>query len=221
MNTSTTLPYLAERLHLIDTARQFHQWRWLPATGGNLSFQPPEHAASGAFFITRSGRDKGALTPEDFLHCGPGGQVLAPQGAKPSDETLLHEAIYHHLEQHCGPSTTTRCIIHVHTVANTVLSRRHATEGRLVLSGLEMLKAVGTPTHDTTLHVPILANTQAMAEAAAHVRQLPPTTTPGILLAGHGLYAWGDSPQQAQRHVEGFEFLFEVALQEATLAGAV
>lgn len=207
---STQLPFTEERQHLIDAARQFYQWRWLPATGGNLSFQPTELTERGEFFITRSGRHKGALTLEDFLHCGPGGQVLFPEGAKPSDETLLHEAIYQHTGAHC--------VLHVHTVANTVLSRRHAQQGHLSLTGLEMLKAVGTLTHETTLHVPILSNTQVMAEAAAQLRQLPPAEAPGILLAGHGLYAWGDSPQQAQRHVEGFEFLFEVALQEATLA---
>ena len=30
---------------------------------------------------------------------------------------------------------------------------------------------------------------------------------PGILVAGHGLYAWGDSLAEAQRHVEILEFL--------------
>ena len=35
----------------------------------------------------------------------------------------------------------------------------------------------------------------------------------GFLLAGHGLYTWGETPEQAKRHVEVFEFLFEAILK--------
>jgi len=31
----------------------------------------------------------------------------------------------------------------------------------------------------------------------------------GVLIAGHGLYAWGDSLPQAKRHLEILEFLLE------------
>ena len=33
----------------------------------------------------------------------------------------------------------------------------------------------------------------------------------GFLIAGHGLYTWGKTLEQARRHVEIFEFLFECA----------
>ena len=32
----------------------------------------------------------------------------------------------------------------------------------------------------------------------------------GLLLRGHGLYAWGEDLAEARRHVEALEFLFEV-----------
>jgi methylthioribulose-1-phosphate dehydratase len=31
----------------------------------------------------------------------------------------------------------------------------------------------------------------------------------GYLIAGHGFYTWGDTMEDAMRHVEAFEFLFE------------
>ena len=38
---------------------------------------------------------------------------------------------------------------------------------------------------------------------------------PGFLIAGHGLYAWGRNIDEARRHVEGLEFLFECLWQES------
>jgi methylthioribulose-1-phosphate dehydratase len=31
-----------------------------------------------------------------------------------------------------------------------------------------------------------------------------------VLLSAHGLYTWGTSVAEARRHLEAFEFLFEV-----------
>ena len=39
-----------------------------------------------------------------------------------------------------------------------------------------------------------------------------------MLVAGHGLYTWGRDLAEAERHVEVFEFLFEV-VERATSGG--
>ncbi len=36
--------------------------------------------------------------------------------------------------------------------------------------------------------------------------------SPGFLIAGHGLYAWGATMTDALRHTEAFDFLFACAL---------
>jgi len=36
-----------------------------------------------------------------------------------------------------------------------------------------------------------------------------------VLVAGHGLYTWGQDLAEARRHLEVLEFLFEVALRRA------
>jgi methylthioribulose-1-phosphate dehydratase len=37
------------------------------------------------------------------------------------------------------------------------------------------------------------------------------------LIAGHGLYVWGDDLTEAKRHAEILEFLFEVVARRSTL----
>lgn len=48
----------------------------------------------------------------------------------------------------------------------------------------------------------------------------PPPRVPGFLIAGHGLYAWGRTVDDALRHVEAFEHLFSCVVLEATLRSA-
>jgi len=84
-----------------------------------------------------------------------------------------------------------------------------------MLKGLE-----GVTTHESEVFVPVLRNSQDMDALAEEVRELL-AARPGLhgfLLAGHGLYAWGDSLAQAYRHVEIFEFLFECAAQRTRFA---
>jgi methylthioribulose-1-phosphate dehydratase len=109
----------------------------------------------------------------------------------------------------------------VHTVAATVLSRLHLADGAIQLRGFEMHKSLqGITTHETDVDLPIFANdqdTDALAAAIeARLGQTP--MVPGYLLAGHGLYAWGRTMDEARRHLEGLEFLLSCALEERRLA---
>jgi methylthioribulose-1-phosphate dehydratase len=76
-----------------------------------------------------------------------------------------------------------------------------------MLKGLEGIK-----THQHREWIPIFANDQdirALAETVA-VELIRDPDSHGFLLSGHGLYTWGEDLAQARRHVEIFEFLFEV-----------
>ena len=91
-----------------------------------------------------------------------------------------------------------------------------------MLKGLE-----GVQTHDTMIEVPVFRNSQDMAELSERIRDvLEPSSVTyskrppvhGFLLAGHGLYTWGKSLAEARRHIEIFEFLFEVTVQQKLLS---
>jgi methylthioribulose-1-phosphate dehydratase len=190
---------------LIETARGFYAKRWMEGTSGNLSIRirSDEMDAPLRYLITASGHDKGALTANDFVLVGEGGQVLEPAGAKSSAETLLHEAIYQLHEE-------ATAVYHVHTLAATYLSM-HAVEpeGVLTFSDLEMIKGLGFDTHEVAIRLPAIENNQDMILLSQEVlRRLEPFV-PGFILKGHGVYTWGRTPAEAKRHVEIWEFLFQ------------
>jgi methylthioribulose-1-phosphate dehydratase len=112
-------------------------------------------------------------------------------------------------------------VVHVHTIAATVLSRLHAADGVLRLSGFEMHKALhGITTHETDVALPIFANAQDTVALAAEVEARLDGTpaVPAYLLAGHGVYVWGRTMDEARRHLEGIEFLLACTLEERRLA---
>jgi hypothetical protein len=80
----------------------------------------------------------------------------------------------------------------------------------LEIRNLEMLKGIaGITTHRSEVRIPVLANDQDLARlssrAVPHLGRAPA----GLLIAGHGLYAWGQELSEARRHLEILEFLLE------------
>lgn len=177
---------------------------WVPATSGNFSVR----VGAGRAAVTRSGIDKGAIGPADVA-------VLAldePVPAGMSAETPLHLARYR-------TDPAVGAIVHVHTVASTVLSRLDEAAGAVRTDGFEMHKAIGLRTHASTVEIPVFANDQDTGALAARIeaRLGRDAAVPGYLLAGHGLYAWGATAADARRHVEGLEFLLACHLEERRL----
>jgi methylthioribulose-1-phosphate dehydratase len=69
---------------------------------------------------------------------------------------------------------------------------------------------------ENTQHIPDLAEQvrEAFADAERPLRH-------GYLIRRHGLYTWGRDLEEARRHIEIFEFLFEVTARQLMLAGCV
>lgn len=210
MSTHPATPesYPEKSQALVEVCRFLGERGLAPATGGNFSTRLDEAHC----LITQSGRDKSRLTVDDLMVCDLQGHSLDP-GLKPSAELDLHTCLYR-LDTNIG------AVLHTHSVVSTVLSR--ATEGDLVLEGYEMQKALsGNHTHAQAITIPIFDNDQDIAALAQRVEeqlavdgQLREGLQPGLLVKGHGLYAWGRDLAEARRHVEGFEFLFACAWQE-------
>lgn len=175
---------------------------WVPATAGNFSARDPE---TGAIRISRSGLDKGQITPADLLELDPDGRVVRGAG-EPSAEAGLHVVLYRERPQ-------ARAIAHVHTVWNTLLSARSVGEGRVEIAGYELLKALsGVESHAHAERIPVIANSQdyhKLARELAEALDENPLAH-GVLLSAHGLYTWGTSVDESRRHLEALEFLFEV-----------
>ena len=86
------------------------------------------------------------------------------------------------------------------------------TDASLAIEGYEMLKGLaGVTSHEHRELVPILDNDQNMPRLAVRVGETL-ERHPGahaFLLRRHGLYTWGETLAEAERHIEILEFLFE------------
>lgn len=180
---------------------------WAPATGGNMSVRQDE-----AFcLLSESGKDKGALTCDDFIQVEIATNRV-PSGRKPSAETGLHTLIYR-LFPDAG------AVLHTHTVNATVLSRVEKRPA-LLLQGYEMQKTLaGQSSHLDAVSVAIFDNDQDIEALAARIAFFAAQSPLryGFLLRGHGLTCWGRDVNEARRHLEGLEFLFQCELQRRVL----
>ncbi|HMU90707.1 MAG TPA: methylthioribulose 1-phosphate dehydratase [Pseudomonadales bacterium] len=194
---------LAERL--VETVRFFAENGHCPATGGNFSLRSGDRV-----LITASGVDKRSLTRAQLLGLTLDGQLCAP--GKPSAETELHLALYR-------ADADIGAVLHIHSVAATVLSRLIDGD-TLPLHGYEMQKAIsGIDSHQQTLLLPLVDNSQQMACIAEQIERQWSTAqrAHAVLVRGHGLYAWGHDLAAARRHLEGWEFLLQCELNRRLL----
>ena len=206
--SETTAPYDVHRLRelageLIVNIRELAQAGWTPATSSNFSHRLDDRHAA----ITVSGRDKGRLVEDDIMVVDMDGQAVG-RPLRPSAETLLHTQLYRRFPD-------IGCILHTHSPTQTIASRLFADAGHVRLEGYELLKAfAGNQTHEMSVDVPVLPNSQDMTELSAQVEALLDAAPMwGYLIDGHGLYAWGRDMAEARRHLEAFEFLLHCELE--------
>lgn len=197
------------RLALSWVIQDIHRRGWATGTGGNFSRVLARQPLR--LLMAPSGVDKGLVQPEDLIEVGDQAQVIAGAG-KASAETWLHLAIV--------ATTGAGAVLHTHSVFNTLLSCHYEPKGKIAIAGYEMLKGLaGVTTHDTMVTLPILANSQDLVALSAAVRPVieGASLAHGLLLAGHGLYVWGDDLFQARRHLEIWEFLLELTYRQLAL----
>jgi methylthioribulose-1-phosphate dehydratase len=169
-------------------------------TSGNLSAVLSTEPLRLA--VTASGVDKGSLSAADITVVDSDG-LLAPgfpdSGHAPSAEAALHARV--------ARLTGASAVVHVHTVAAVLAGRRWP--GGVALAGLEMLKGIGLPPAGQTILLPVIPNSQDMTELGDRLERAWDPRVPGILVADHGLYAWGPGLLKARHHAEIIEWLLE------------
>lgn len=221
MHRSDPLPDshpLAGHETLIDQLRDcgelFHSRGWSVGTSSNYSVVLGNDPVE--LIVTASGKDKGRLESEDFVHVGADGRPLEPAQPKSSAETMLHVVLAEQAE--------IGSILHTHSVWGTLLSDHFFENGGFEIEGFEMLKGLeGITTHQQSHWIPIFENTQDIPVLAEEVRErmkdpMEPMTH-GFLIRRHGLYTWGKDVFSARRHIEVYEFLFECVARKIGLSG--
>ncbi len=201
--TSTLAGMENQIRELQSVGRLFYQRGWSVGTSSNYSCVVSRNPLE--LLVTASGKDKGNLQPDDFVRVDRLGKPVLPDQPKSSAETLLHIV--------AAEYTGADSILHTHSVWGTILSDHFFEQGGLWIEGFEMLKGLeGVTTHEHREWVPIFDNTQNIPDLATKVSSVfenPESQIHGYLIRSHGLYTWGRTVDEARRHIEIFEFLFE------------
>ena len=192
---------------LADLGQRLYARGWVLGTSGNFSEVVSRRPLRLA--ITASGLNKRTLRPSDILTVDGNGKTATRRG-RPSAETLLHVTI----ARLCGAGA----VVHTHSIHSTVLSDVHADAGGFHIQGYEMLKGLaGVSSHEHREWIPILENDQDMPRLAAVLERtlLDQPAAHAVLLRRHGMYTWGETLDDAERHVEILEFLFETLVRRS------
>ena len=197
-----------QRQALSDTIRDFHQRGWCDGTGGNFSLVLQKTPLR--LLMAPSGIEKRNIETNELIEVDSSGNVIKGEG-RASAETDMHLKI---IEQ-----TNAKAVLHTHSMTATWLSNYYKNTGKLTIEGWEMLKGLkGINSHSTSITLPILLNNQNLAKLSQAAGELVNDAPYGLLVAGHGLYAWGESLNEARRHVEILEFLLELCWREQLIA---
>ncbi|HKY63700.1 MAG TPA: methylthioribulose 1-phosphate dehydratase [bacterium] len=202
-----TEPFQQAAQAMIEAGKFLFASGWSSATSSNYSTRLDDELIA----ITVSGKHKGRLTSDDIMLVDLAGRPVATD-KKPSAETMLHTSLY-------ARDRSIGAVLHTHSVHATVLSRLSAPNP-LRIRDYEMQKAFsGITTHACEICIPIFDNTQNIAALAAEVENYLQNheNVFAYLIKGHGLYTWGQTMEDALRHVEALEFLFSCELTSRSL----
>lgn len=178
---------------------EIHRRGWCDGTGGNFSCVLEQEPLR--LLMAPSGVEKGSVLPEQLIEVDGSGAVVQGEG-RASAETALHLEIVNRCQA--------GAVLHTHSQAGTLLSQWALAEGQLRVRDLEMLKGLdGINSHACVVSIPVLANDQNLSQLSAAAAPLLADAPYGLLIAGHGLYAWGRDLSTAMRHLEILEFLLE------------
>jgi methylthioribulose-1-phosphate dehydratase len=180
-----------------------------PATSGNYSLRSKTN--SDIALVSESGIDKSQFSEINFLPIYYQTRQMHPDylnsGRKSSDETDIHLSIYQ--------ITSANCVLHSHILDSLLFADLYRNLPYANISGLELLKGFrGVNTHETLINIPCFDNTQDIKNLSETIKPaiIEQENNYGLLLRGHGIYVWGDSVEEAKKHLEVFEYVFKYYL---------
>jgi methylthioribulose-1-phosphate dehydratase len=194
---------IVNRIHeLAEIKEELAARDWFMGTSGNLAIKVQDEPVQ--FLVTASGKDKRKKTKEDFLLVDGEGNPVGSTNVKPSAETLLHCEIYRR--------SNAGCSLHVHTVANNVISELYGDEGKVVFQGQELIKAFDRWEEDAEWTIPIIRNYADIPTLAEALAPFAKEDKGAVLIRNHGITAWGKDGFEAKKVLEACEFLFQYQL---------
>ncbi|MCC3329349.1 bifunctional S-methyl-5-thioribose-1-phosphate isomerase/methylthioribulose 1-phosphate dehydratase [Nocardia abscessus] len=188
---------------IAEVARELYRRGWMPGTAGNISVRTGATAV-----VTGSGLSKGELTEGDMVTVRVADSApVADHGRKPSAETTIHTAVYR--------SRPAQAVVHIHPPFATALATRSAVPGALGtlrITDYELIKGLGGG-DPAVAEIPVLPNWPEVPRIGADIERYlldHPDALPVLVIAGHGITAWGENLAQARDRAECLEALCEL-----------
>jgi methylthioribulose-1-phosphate dehydratase len=158
------------------------------------------------FWQSPTGLCKGELDPQAFIPVDiKTMKAIAPMAAKPSGEMPVHIGVFRNVQ-------TAMTVVHTHPPGLVAASR--STDG-IVFQGEEMQKHLGCHDHLETAKIPVIKNPtpEEMPAMAETLGEFIDPKVPMVVLAAHGVYAWGKTPMEALSYIEAAEFLCQSTIR--------
>ncbi|WP_174185223.1 S-methyl-5-thioribose-1-phosphate isomerase [Nocardia barduliensis] len=203
--TEQGVVHRSDRSHgaaIADIARELYRRGWMPGTAGNISVRTGATAV-----VTGSGLSKGELTERDMVTVRVSDSApVADHGRRPSAETTIHTAVYR--------TRPAQAVVHVHPPFATALATRSAvpgTPGTLRITDYELIKGLGGD--PAVADIPVFPNWPEVPRIGADIERYlldHPDALPVLVIAGHGITAWGEDLAQARDRAECLEALCEL-----------
>ncbi|WP_280473746.1 S-methyl-5-thioribose-1-phosphate isomerase [Nocardia asiatica] len=186
-----------------DIAHELYRRGWMPGTAGNISVRTGATA-----IVTGSGLSKGELTERDMVTVRVADSApVSDHGRRPSAETTIHTAVYR--------TRPAQAVVHVHPPFATALATRSAapgTLGMLRITDYELIKGLGGD-DPAVADIPVFPNWPEVPRIGADIERYlldHPGALPVLVIAGHGITAWGANLAQARDRAECLEALCEL-----------
>ncbi len=183
---------------LARTSNRLYALGWMRGTSGNVSVWDGD-----GLLVSASGVDKSALDATHAVATDGRGEPAPGQPHRPSAEAQVHAAILQ--------SSGAKAAVHVHALSSVVAAARWPNG--VPLHDVEQLKGIGRGAHGDPVIVPVVANSQDMADLSRRVVEAMDSGVPCVIVAEHGLYAWGADLSEAVDRTESLDWLFEHALR--------
>ena len=181
---------------LVKCAKACYDRGWSHGTAGNFSIR----GSGGIVWQSPSGLNKGELNPDGFIPIDLAStKVILPMKVKPSAETPVHLGVYRAVPE-------AMAVVHTHPPFAVAASRSGKD---FVFQGDEMQKHLGSRCHTEVCGVPVIKNPtpEEMPALTKSLAKAVRAGVPMVILATHGVYAWGRTPMEALSYIESVEFL--------------
>ena len=177
-------------------------------TFGNVS---AVDRARGVMVIKPSGVPYDRMGPEQMVEVSLATGAVAEGGLRPSSDTPTHLELYRAWPDVEG-------IAHTHSLFATAWAQARREIPALGTTHADTFGGsvpCTRPLRKSEIEGAYEANTGRVI--LERFRTLPPLSYPGVLVAHHGPFAWGNSVEEAVRHAEILEYLARLASESLRL----